>query len=164
MSAAIVVLTEDIAGEPLDELARELPLRREPDAWRDGARLRAALAGAAAVVVRNRTPVDRGLLEACPELRIVARVGVGLDNIDVDAADHLGVVVSAPLGANAVSVAEHALGLALALARRIVRSTTTAGRAAGRARRGASCPGARGACSARARPAAPAPAWRAASG
>ena len=93
MSAAIVVLTEDIAGEPLDELARELPLRREPDAWRDGARLRAALAGAAAVVVRNRTPVDRGLLEACPELRIVARVGVGLDNIDVDAADHLGVVV-----------------------------------------------------------------------
>jgi D-3-phosphoglycerate dehydrogenase/(S)-sulfolactate dehydrogenase len=120
VSAAIVVLTEDIAGEPLDELARELPLRREPDAWRDGARLRAALAGAAAVVVRNRTPVDRGLLEACPELRIVARVGVGLDNIDVDAADHLGVVVSAPLGANAVSVAEHALGLALALARRVV--------------------------------------------
>ncbi len=120
MSAAVVVLTEDIAGEPLDELARELPLRREPDAWRDGARLRAALAGAAAVVVRNRTPVDRALLEACPELRIVARVGVGLDNIDVDAADDLGVVVSAPLGANAVSVAEHALGLALALARRVV--------------------------------------------
>ena len=120
MSAAVVVLTEDIAGEPLDELARELPLRREPDAWRDGARLRAALAGAAAVVVRNRTPVDRALLEECPELRIVARVGVGLDNIDVDAADDLGVVVSAPLGANAVSVAEHALGLALALARRVV--------------------------------------------
>jgi D-3-phosphoglycerate dehydrogenase/(S)-sulfolactate dehydrogenase len=120
MSAAVVVLTEDIAGEPLDALARELPLRREPDAWRDGARLRAALAGAGAVVVRNRTPVDRALLEACPELRIVARVGVGLDNIDVDAADDLGVVVSAPLGANAVSVAEHALGLALALARRVV--------------------------------------------
>jgi D-3-phosphoglycerate dehydrogenase / 2-oxoglutarate reductase len=120
VSAAVVVLTEDIAGEPLDELARELPLRREPDAWRDGARLRAALAGAGAVVVRNRTPVDRALLEACPELRIVARVGVGLDNIDVDAADDLGVVVSAPLGANAVSVAEHALGLALALARRVV--------------------------------------------
>jgi D-3-phosphoglycerate dehydrogenase / 2-oxoglutarate reductase len=120
VSAAVVVLTEDIAGGPLDELARELPLRREPDAWRDGARLRAALAGAGAVVVRNRTPVDRALLEACPELRIVARVGVGLDNIDVDAADDLGVVVSAPLGANAVSVAEHALGLALALARRVV--------------------------------------------
>jgi D-3-phosphoglycerate dehydrogenase / 2-oxoglutarate reductase len=120
VSAAVVVLTEDIAGEPLDELARELPLRREPDAWRDGARLRAALAGAGAVVVRNHTPVDRALLEACPELRIVARVGVGLDNIDVDAADDLGVVVSAPLGANAVSVAEHALGLALALARRVV--------------------------------------------
>jgi D-3-phosphoglycerate dehydrogenase/(S)-sulfolactate dehydrogenase len=115
-----VVLTEDIAGEPLDALARELPLRREPDAWRDDARLRAALAGAAAVVVRNRTPVDRALLEDCPELRIVARVGVGLDNIDVVAADDLGVVVSAPLGANAVSVAEHALGLALALARRVV--------------------------------------------
>jgi D-3-phosphoglycerate dehydrogenase/(S)-sulfolactate dehydrogenase len=79
------------------------------------------LAGARAVVVRNRTQVTRDLLESCPSIQVVARAGVGLDNIDVSAADELGVVVIAPLGANARSVAEHAIGLALALARHLVR-------------------------------------------
>ncbi len=73
-----------------------------------------------ALVVRNRTRVDRALLAAAPGLVIVARAGAGLDNIDVAAADELGVVVAAAPGVNAVSVAEHTIGLALALARRTV--------------------------------------------
>jgi D-3-phosphoglycerate dehydrogenase/(S)-sulfolactate dehydrogenase len=117
---ADVVVAEDVWGPPLARLAADLHVARQPDAWRDADALARALAGARALVVRNRTQVTSDLLEACPELRVVARAGVGLDNIDVAAADDLGVVVVAALGANAVSVAEHTLALALALARRIL--------------------------------------------
>jgi D-3-phosphoglycerate dehydrogenase len=118
--SADVVVVEDVWGPPLEQLAGELRVDRQPDAWADADTLRAAVAGARAVIVRNRAQVTRELLEACPDLEIVARAGVGLDNIDVQAADEHGVVVVAPLGANAVSVAEHAVALALALARRVI--------------------------------------------
>jgi phosphoglycerate dehydrogenase-like enzyme len=66
--------------------------------------------------------VDAAVLAAASELQVVGRAGVGLDNIDMAAADARGVVVVSPVGANALSVAEHAVGLAIALARGIVRS------------------------------------------
>ncbi|MCW3840697.1 hypothetical protein ONA70_11360 [Micromonospora yasonensis] len=115
-----VVVTEDVWDEPLQKLATELAIDRRPDAWRTPELLPEILTGARAVVVRNRTRVTADLLAACPDLQVVARGGVGLDNIDVDAANELGVVVVAPLGANAISVAEHTIGLALALARQTV--------------------------------------------
>ena len=115
-----VAITEDVWGPPLAELAQTRSVLREPDAWQTAAGLAAAASRARALVVRNRSRVDRGLLAACPRLRVVARAGVGLDNIDVAAAQARGVAVIAPLGANAVSVAEHTLALALALARRVV--------------------------------------------
>jgi len=118
--SADVVVAEDVWGAGLEQLAGELRIDRRPDAWADPDALRAALAGARALIVRNRAQVTRDLLAACPDLQVVARAGVGLDNIDVQAADEHGVVVVAPLGANAVSVAEHAVALALALARRVV--------------------------------------------
>jgi D-3-phosphoglycerate dehydrogenase/(S)-sulfolactate dehydrogenase len=118
-SAPDVVVVEDVWGEPLDQLSRQLAVRRTPGAG-SPEELPGLLRGARAVVVRNRTQISRGVLEASPTLQLVARAGVGLDNIDVAAADDLGVVVVAPTGANAVSVAEHTLGLALALARRLV--------------------------------------------
>lgn len=113
-------MTEDVWGPAFDSLARDLTVRVEADGWRRPGELPGLLAGVRALVVRNRTRVDRELLETCDSVRVVARAGVGLDNIDVDAANELGVVVTAPLGANAVSVAEHTLGLALAVARRMV--------------------------------------------
>jgi phosphoglycerate dehydrogenase-like enzyme len=116
-----VLVTEDIFGAPLDDLATRRRVAFRPEAWQDRAALRELVSGARALMVRNRTVVDAELLAAAPNLRIVARVGVGLDNIDLVAARERGVAVSAPLGANAVSVAEHTLGLALALARRTAR-------------------------------------------
>jgi D-3-phosphoglycerate dehydrogenase/(S)-sulfolactate dehydrogenase len=107
-------------GDAFAELAMEFDVVARPDAWKDGAELGRAVASARAVVVRNRTQVDRSLLEQGSRLEVVARAGVGLDNIDVSAADDLGVVVVAAPGANARSVAEHALGMALALARDLV--------------------------------------------
>lgn len=118
-AAPDVVVLEGVWGSPLAALAGDLEVVRHADAWQDQDRLTKVLAGVRALVVRNRTRVTRELLGACPDLALVARAGVGLDNIDIAAADELGVVVVAPLGANAVSVAEHSLGLALALARRI---------------------------------------------
>lgn len=117
---ADVVVVEDVWGEPLEQLRGEFAVERKPEAWQSPGLLSQVLAGAGAVVVRNRTQVPRELLSACPDLRVVARAGVGLDNIDIPAADEHGVVVVAALGANAVSVAEHSLALALALARRLV--------------------------------------------
>jgi D-3-phosphoglycerate dehydrogenase/(S)-sulfolactate dehydrogenase len=115
-----VAITEDVWGEPLAELAKTRSVLRVPAAWQSAAGLAAAASRARALVVRNRSKIDRELLDACPRLRVIARAGVGLDNIDLAAAQANGVVVVAPLGANAVSVAEHALALALALARRVV--------------------------------------------
>ncbi|HEV3362185.1 MAG TPA: hydroxyacid dehydrogenase [Pseudonocardiaceae bacterium] len=115
-----IAVTEDIWGAPLDDLATRWSVVRSPTAWQEPGTLAELASTARALVVRNRTTVDAALLAASPRLRIVARAGVGLDNIDVAAADARGVVVTVPLGANADSVAEHTLGLALALARRTV--------------------------------------------
>lgn len=117
---ADVAVTEDVWGAPFEALAGRWSVIRRPGAWQDRDELVAVASRARALVVRNRTTVDEELLARCPRLCIVARAGVGLDNIDVEAADRAGVVVTAPLGANAVSVAEHTLGLALALSRQTV--------------------------------------------
>ena len=84
---------------------------------KDGAQ--AALADADALIVRSATRVTAELLGGAPKLRVVGRAGVGVDNIDLDAATRRGVLVMNTPGGNAVSVAEHAFALMAALARKI---------------------------------------------
>lgn len=110
-----VLVLEGVWGEPFAALAARFRVDRQAAGSGDHADLAARLAGVRALVVRNRTQVDADLLTAAPDLLVVGRAGVGLDNIDLAAADAAGVVVVAPFGANAVSVAEHTLALALAL-------------------------------------------------
>lgn len=117
---APITVVEDVWGPAFEALARDLPVRVVTDGWSRPDQLPELLASSQALVVRNRTAVDETLLSACPSLQVVARAGVGLDNIDIATADELGVVVVAPRGANAVSVAEHTLGLALAVARHLL--------------------------------------------
>jgi D-3-phosphoglycerate dehydrogenase len=81
--------------------------------------LAAELADADALVVRSATRVTDELLEHAPRVRVIGRAGVGVDNIDLDAATHRGVVVMNTPGGNATSVAEHALALMLAMARSV---------------------------------------------
>jgi D-3-phosphoglycerate dehydrogenase len=81
--------------------------------------LRDALATADALIVRSATRVTSEIFELAPRLRVVGRAGVGVDNIDVDAATARGVLVMNTPGGNAVSVAEHTLALMLAVARHI---------------------------------------------
>jgi D-3-phosphoglycerate dehydrogenase len=79
--------------------------------------LAADLADVDAILVRSATKVDAALIAAAPKLRIIARAGVGVDNVDVDAASARGILVVNAAGASSISVAEHACALMLALAR-----------------------------------------------
>src|SRR5579871_4772932 len=74
---------------------------------------------AEALIVRSATKANRELLENATRLRVIGRAGVGVDNVDLEAATHRGVVVMNTPGGNAASVAEHALALMLALARSV---------------------------------------------
>jgi len=107
-------------GPAFEALKANHKILYDPDLWGDRTRLTDSLSEATALVVRNRTQVDRDLLAAASKLRVVARAGVGLDNIDVAAADELGIAVVAGLGANATSVGEMALAMALTLLRNVV--------------------------------------------
>jgi D-3-phosphoglycerate dehydrogenase / 2-oxoglutarate reductase len=74
---------------------------------------------AEALIVRSETEVTAKLLDLAPRLRVIGRAGVGVDNVDVDAATKRGILVMNTPGGNATSVAEHTMALLLALARRI---------------------------------------------
>ena len=85
--------------------------------------LREHVAGARALVVRNRTQVRGGLLDGAIKLACVGRLGVGLDNIDVEACAARGIAVYPATGANDLSVAEYVITAALVLLRRAFLST-----------------------------------------
>ncbi len=94
-----------------------------PDQIKNG--LAAELSDADALVVRSAVQADAKLLESAPKLRVIGRAGVGVDNIDTDAATRQGIVVMNTPGANAVAVAELTLGLMISLARSIPRANST---------------------------------------
>jgi len=120
---ATVVVAEEIAPAGLELLRAEAEVRDLAGAER--AALLGALGDADALVVRSATRVDAALLAAAPRLRVVGRAGIGVDNIDVEAATAAGVlVVNAPT-ANAVSAAEHTMALLLSQARRVPEADRT---------------------------------------
>ena len=88
-------------------------------AGRKPAELARDLADADALIVRSATQVTAELIEAAPKLRVIARAGTGVDNVDVPAATARGILVMNAAGASSVSVAELAVGLMLSLARPI---------------------------------------------
>ena len=87
--------------------------------------LPAELADADALIVRSAVHVNAALLEKAPKLRVIGRAGVGVDNIDAEAATRNGIVVMNTPGANAVAVAELTLALMIDLARMVPRANTT---------------------------------------
>lgn len=87
--------------------------------------LLSALHDADALVVRSETLVTRDVLAAGPRLKVVARAGVGVDNIDVDAATRAGVIVLNAPGANAISAGEHTISLMLAVTRQLTFANRT---------------------------------------
>jgi D-3-phosphoglycerate dehydrogenase len=114
-----ILISEDLQAPAIERLGRKYNLVRDAALWKEPQRLLRAVDGAKALLVRNQTQVTAEVLGAGSSLLGIGRLGVGLDNIDVAAASSLGVVVVAPLSANAVSVAELTLGVILALARKL---------------------------------------------
>lgn len=114
-----ILIPEELATPALDTLKAKYSVVYEGGLWRHPDKLMLAVRDARALLVRNQTQVTSELLAAARNLAGVGRLGVGLDNIDLEAASKSGVVVIAPLEANATSVAELAMGLILALARKI---------------------------------------------
>lgn len=113
-----IIIADDLPASARDLLAAE-GWHVDARAGRPLDELKAALASADALVVRSATKVTADLLAAAPRLRAVARAGTGVDNVDVDAASGRGIVVMNAPGANSISVAELAMGMMLALARKI---------------------------------------------
>jgi (S)-sulfolactate dehydrogenase len=75
------------------------------------------LVNADALIVRNRTQVDKDLIASAPSLKAIGRLGVGLDNIDVSACEERGIAVLPAIGANALSVMEYVIATAMVLVR-----------------------------------------------
>jgi (S)-sulfolactate dehydrogenase len=112
-----VVICEFMDAAAVSMLAVHTPTLYAHDLVDRPADLREALTDARALIVRNRTRVDASLLKAAPKLECVGRLGVGLDNIDLDACRVRGVTVYPATGANDDSVAEYVVAAALTLLR-----------------------------------------------
>ncbi len=114
-----VLVTCSLGSAALDRFARQPGFSVLVEDIRDPGVLARTVPGFHAVIVRSNVRVTREVLEAGTDLRVVGRAGIGVDNIDVEAATRLGIaVVNAP-GGNVVTTAEHALALLLSLARKI---------------------------------------------
>ena len=112
-----VLITDNVAAEGIELLQKNVPtdIKRglTPDELVD------IIGDYDALVVRSETKVTSPVIEAGRNLKVVARAGIGVDNIDLDAATRAGIaVVNAPIG-NTVAAAEHTLALMLALARNV---------------------------------------------
>ena len=113
-----ILVTDKIAERGLDLLCSEgWTIEEVPP--KDTAAIKKALADATAWILRSGTQVTTELLEAAPNLKVIGRAGIGVDNIDLEAATRRGILVMNTPGGNAVSVAEHTFALLLALARRV---------------------------------------------
>jgi D-3-phosphoglycerate dehydrogenase len=114
-----VVVADKMAPVGLELLARTPGLEVANCAGKPREELERALEGGHALIVRSETRVTADLLNRAPQLRVIARAGIGVDTIDVTAATRRGIAVMNAPGANTVSAAEHAMALLLALVRHI---------------------------------------------
>src|SRR5512143_676890 len=112
-----VLICEFMDETAVGSLARVYDVLYDPSLVDRRDELIARVADATALIVRNRTTVDAPLLAAAPALRVGGRLGVGLDNIDVEACRGRGVEVIPATGANARAVAEYVIATAMLLLR-----------------------------------------------
>jgi (S)-sulfolactate dehydrogenase len=118
-----ILISEFMDAPAVDALRQRFKVRYEPELVEQRDALLAAAADADALIVRNRSKVDAALLQAAPRLRAVGRLGVGLDNIDLDGCAARNIAVIPATGANARAVAEYVVGAMLMLLRGAYGST-----------------------------------------
>ena len=118
-----ILVTEFMDARAVDSLRADFDVHYDPDLHLDAAGIAGRLGSARALIVRNRTRVGRDLLAAGPRLVAVGRLGVGLDNIDLEACAERGVSVHPATGANVVAVAEYVIAAMLMMLRGAYRAT-----------------------------------------
>jgi D-3-phosphoglycerate dehydrogenase len=114
-----ILVTENITGAAMDELREQFELVFAPDIWQRPDELIALVPGFRAIIARNQTLLTRELIAAATRLEIIGRAGVGMDNVDLNAANDYGIVVALTPEQNTNSVAELTIGLLIALARKL---------------------------------------------
>ena len=123
MSRDVVVTwpVYDVDGQTTGSLLKQagLNIRLHPRTSNRSPAELADILGDAVAVIASTDPFDASVFDACPNLKVIARTGVGVDAIDVSAATKAGVVVATTPGANEEAVADHALAMILTLQRRI---------------------------------------------
>ncbi len=118
-----VVITEFMDGAAVASLASRFDVDYDPTLVDRPKELTALLRDADAVVVRNKTQVSAELLAAAPRLKVVGRLGVGLDNVDMPGCKARNIEVIPATGANALAVAEYVIGTAMILLRGVYASS-----------------------------------------
>ena len=109
MTKPVVVIAEELSPATVDALGPDFDVRSVDGTDRPA--LLEALGSADAILVRSATQVDAEAIAAAPSLKVVARAGIGLDNVDLEAATRRGVIVVNAPQSNIVSAAEHTLAL-----------------------------------------------------
>src|SRR5690606_5073892 len=112
-----IVISEFMDAAAVEQLQRNFDVLYDAGLVDRPVELARAVADADALIVRNRTHVRGDLLEAAAATRVVGRLGVGLDNIDLDACRARGIEVIPATGANAQAVAEYVICMAMLLLR-----------------------------------------------
>lgn len=114
-----VLISDSLAGEAVEILEREKDLKVDVNTKLAPEELKKVIRDYDALVVRSGTKVTKDVINAADKLKIIGRAGVGLDNVDVEAASKKGVIVVNTPGGNTISTAEHTFSLILALSRNI---------------------------------------------
>ena len=123
MNMSTVLISEFITSQALETLRSKHAVIYESELYMDRTALIAAMQNIDALIVRNLTQVNQEILLAAPNLKVVGRLGVGLENIDLPACTKRNVKVIPATGANAESVAEYVVGAAVALTRGFIPAT-----------------------------------------
>ncbi|MFL6589050.1 MAG: phosphoglycerate dehydrogenase [Chthoniobacterales bacterium] len=119
MTAPKVLVADSISQRGIDEMMRDGALEVSTQTGLGEAALVELIPQFSAIVVRSQTKVTAPIVNAGGKLRVIGRAGVGVDNVDVDAATRRGVIVMNAPGGNTISTAEHAFSLLLCAARKI---------------------------------------------
>ncbi|HLA40939.1 MAG TPA: NAD(P)-dependent oxidoreductase, partial [Candidatus Glassbacteria bacterium] len=117
-----ILVADKLSEEGLQVLKQAAGVEVEVKAGLSEDELAGAVAGVQALVIRSGAKVTRKVIEAADQLKVIGRAGVGVDNVDLEAATEKGIVVMNTPDGNTIAAAEHTVGLILALARNIPRA------------------------------------------
>jgi len=117
-----VLVPDNVNQAAIDLLEAEADFRVTAPGKMSREETKAAIPTANAIIIRSSTTADAELLALAPDLKVIARAGVGVDNVDLDAATEQGVIVMNTPGGNTIATAEHTFAIMLALARHVPRA------------------------------------------